>query len=106
MYPDLVCQTTGGASLEPCKREVACNKLATNQFQIDWTSPNSISNWTTEAGLTCSNPAVIGAMGLIAFFAFALGALAFGGLIDTKGRKWSLAASCAIVLFAYLYLLV
>ena len=45
-------------------------------------------------------------MGLIAFFAFALGALAFGGLIDTKGRKWSLAASCAIVLFAYLYLLV
>lgn len=95
LYPALLCPD-GHGHLKSCKRELACSDYSF-EYLIDWSEHISLKNWMTELDLICIEPAKIGMMGIITFVSVGVGAIMFGGLIDSIGRRNVLLATLAVM---------
>lgn len=94
LYPKLLCYDSQGNivtdtdSATHCSRNLACNKMAVDNFKIDWGSDQSLDNWMTKMDLICQEPYLIGFIGSISFISLAIGSIVFSKAIDQLGRKF------------------
>ena len=81
VYPDYLCRNTTSLSLNydwfKCDRDFICdNDLPVNDWRIDYDSPDSYHNWVdpNKLNLTCVPKSLIGSIGSVYFFGFAISA--------------------------------
>ena len=85
-----------------CKPEYFCNNRDTVEWEIDWSSEFSISNWMTDFRLECESSRAIGMVGGSYFTGYIISTLITKQVCDGLGRKRAFWLGRAIQAFVYI----
>ena len=107
-FPDYECLDQGSQTWQSCKRTTICDdNLPSDQWRIDYTSPDSFKNWVDpdKLNLTCVSEGLIGSLGSMYFIGFAISSGITPLLAGKYGRKLPYLGSLLLQTLAYLVII-